>query len=410
VNQNINSIDLDDQSLPPQTDNPDQPKKAIRLARTLKSHSQSIMKLAVNRWFVQAQETLANLAEDLQNYPGIQAVGVIQDDKVIGVVQRKDIFNVLGRPFGKDMINRDTVVKITNNTRSFHSDANIHMVSDELLKEIQHEDNLFFPITSASNEFVGLFSSRDLLLHLSDQARKDGIFANAILQRISKELHHVEQESFELVCSTTLSRGLANDFCWAHQFSDERWFITVCDISGKGMGTSLVHNALWGIFSSFDFRKGIGALVKHLNTFMIQTFDQEKYVSGFFLEYHAPSGTINVADMGHSLAFILRKERFMKLKISEATVPLGVRKDTSNTVFRYQLEKNDILAILSDGLVKQTNQSGDEYGLARIKRLLENSKDLKLTEVRIKILEDFHAFRDGSPIQDDLSLILLKKK
>lgn len=386
-------------------------KKVLRLAREFKDQGETIIKLASSRWFVESNSGLLDLADDLTDSQDIQAVGVVNGEgKCVGLINRKDLFNLLSRPFGRDVMRRERVARVAINEEPIYLDTNIFSVS-ERLSQFDHRGEIhYFPLKSGDGEFAGLFSSQDLLIYLSEITQADISLARAIQNRVVKEFSYLDKDRFELAASSTMAMGVGGDFYTLKNYSPDRWFITLCDVSGKGVSASLVTSALWGTIKVYDNRRGLKSLISTLNDFFMRTFELEKYVTGVFLDLNCEKGTINVADMGHGLAFILRNGKMLKIKSHENNFPVGVMETLNPEVFAYNLQPNDLLLLVSDGIVEQENQDGEEFGLKKLKDFLNANIDKDLKTVRVRLLEEFHRFRRHTPLHDDITFMMLRWK
>lgn len=395
----------------PQADRPEEPKKVLKLARQIREQSQSILKLAKNRWYVTEDANLLDLADDLAIWTGIQAVGVISaQGKVAGIIARRDIFDLLGRPFGRDVLKREPVSKVAQVTPIFHVDSNIFNVSEEIGTTQDTQEIRFFPLRTGTGEFAGIFSSQDLMLYLSDLARKDVALAAQIQGRIVKEYTHLDQDRFELVAASLPAKGVGGDFCHVRQLPDDSWFSCVCDVSGKGMSACLITTAIWSIIQSGGCSRGLPALLARLNKFLITTFQQDRFITGAFMELHPQTDTLAMADCGHGYCYIFRDNKLLHMKSGEKNYPLGVSPDTHPKLSSYRLLPGDIVIVLTDGIIRQGNEDSDEYGLSRIKQIISRYHQSGLKTLKVRLLEDLDQYRGNTPLQDDISFQFIRYK
>lgn len=386
-------------------------KKVMKLAREFKDPGESIIKLVSSRWYVEADANLLDLADDLSVEQDVQAVGVTDEKgKVTGLINRRDLFDLLSRPFGRDVMRREQVDRVTANEEAIYYDTNIFSVS-ERMSQFDHRGEVhYFPLKTGSGEFAGVFSSQDLLIYLSDMTQQDISLARAIQNRVVKEFSYLKEADFEMAASSTMAKGVGGDFYTSKNFAPGRWLFSLCDVSGKGVSAALITSALWGTIKAFDNRRGIASLVRTLNDFFITTFELEKYVTGVFFDLNLENGSINIADMGHGLAFILREGKLLKIKSHDKNYPIGVMETISPEVFHYSLKPGDLLILITDGIIEQENARGEAFGLKRLKDFLTSHQQENLKTVRVRLLEEFHAFRKQTALHDDVTFFMLRYK
>ena len=71
-------------------------------------------------------------------------------------------------------------------------------------------------------------------------------------------------------------------------------------------------------------------------------------------------------------------------------------------------QRNDILVLYSDGITEQENPTKGEYGQEKLKRMILNSVDCPPAEIKQKILSDFETHLRGKPVEDDVTIIVIK--
>ncbi len=383
----------------------------IRQIEVPKAGGESIAKLVKNRWYITSDTNILDLSDDLTARPDIQAVGIIEETgKIGGIIIRRDLFDLLGRPFGREVMRRESVEKVTRKIRSFFHYTNIFSVS-EILDRIQSDDRIhYYPLKTREGYFAGIFSSQDMLIYLSSITREDIDLASTIQSRIVKEFTYYEDEHLEYAGSSTMAKGVGGDFYAEAKYSNDQHMFCLCDVSGKGMAASLVTTALWGSFSTFDYELGIKRLVKTLNQVFVSTFELQKYVTGVFIQLDPSTGELLLADMGHGHSYLIRKNSMIKLNAGERNMPVGVVETMNPEIGRLQLQPGDDLLFFTDGLIEQKNDDNQEYGLAPVQEYLTGSSGKNLKTRRIELLEGFHAFRNQTPLHDDVSLLMIRYK
>ncbi len=73
-------------------------------------------------------------------------------------------------------------------------------------------------------------------------------------------------------------------------------------------------------------------------------------------------------------------------------------------------EKDDILFFYTDGVTEMMNINKLQFGEERIKKIIEENAEKSAEEIKEKILQTIQRFRANAPVNDDLTLVLLKAK
>jgi sigma-B regulation protein RsbU (phosphoserine phosphatase) len=95
--------------------------------------------------------------------------------------------------------------------------------------------------------------------------------------------------------------------------------------------------------------------------------------------------------------------------IQSGNLPVGMLESGAYCVHRFQLRPSETLVLYTDGLVESRNERGEEYGTAKLIRVLEKNRTRDPGSLLESVLQDLHRFRDGRRPEDDLSLLAVRR-
>ncbi len=380
----------------------------LQFATPKNGSANSIAKLASSHAYAYKGDTIERLADDLAKHEDVLAVCIVDENrKIAGIVVRKELYAMLGRPFGRDVLKKRRIEEITRGAVRFNSNHNIFSIAEEIDHLLRDKEISYFILAEANDEFAGIFSTRDMLIYLSDITKNDISLARHLQTRFVKEHMAIKEKGFEVVAASITAKGVGGDFYSIQRYDDNRYIVALCDVSGKGVAASVVTSALWGMMNIFDFRQGITRFIMQVNNYLFRNFEAEKFITGVFLDIDQSTGEIQVCDMGHSYLFILRDGKFLKIRTNQNNVPIGIMSDIfpqSDSLF---LKRNDVLFLPTDGLLEQENMEGKLYTVGRIAAVMK--RDISsLEKAHIRILQDFHSFRGQHHLHDDVTFLLMR--
>jgi len=76
---------------------------------------------------------------------------------------------------------------------------------------------------------------------------------------------------------------------------------------------------------------------------------------------------------------------------------------------KFKVKPGDMLLLYSDCLIEQKNIDKEEYGIERLVKAFQRAPKNTPSDVMDYILQDFEAFRNEEPYNDDLTILILKK-
>jgi phosphoserine phosphatase RsbU/P len=374
-----------------------------------KDRNQAISQIASSFLCVDGTKRIETLTEDLTMTESTQAVGVVDTDgRVTGLIVRNDFLNLLGRPYGRDVLRNSLVAEVMTTTQTFKHDANIFSIAEELDAHLKLSEIAYFPLTDEHGGFRGIFSTHDLLLFLSTMTTNDIALARKLLSRIVRERDLVVGRTFEFASHSSAAKGVGGDFYSIFRYTDDDWLISLCDVSGKGIAASIVTSVIWGMMSIYDFKRGLKPFIQKLNNHVAQTFEAEKFITGLFMTYNEASGELQIVDMGHSHLFILRSGKMLRVATNQKNMPIGVTPDADPKVSRFVPRTNDVLLMITDGLVEQENVDGETYSIERVSELLRGLADKPVEEINDRLSDDFETFRGNHHLNDDVTYGIIK--
>ncbi len=108
---------------------------------------------------------------------------------------------------------------------------------------------------------------------------------------------------------------------------------------------------------------------------------------------------------GHNAPFVVRSDGSHQ-RLPEGGVVLGVFASRNYEMGSAQLSPGDRVVLFTDGVTEACNAAGEEFGEARLLRLLEDHRTLSADQLQAKILAVVAEF-SGGRWQDDATLLVL---
>lgn len=375
-----------------------------------KCSTQSIEKIVHILFYVHEDSLITEVVDSFHMVDEeVAAVAVLgKDDKVLGIIEQMELSALLSRPYGRDVLRKKRAGEMASDVKRYSVDMNIFSVAEEIDDDMKAPGISYYLLVDDENNFRGIFSTKGMLIYLSNLTTQDISTARRLQSRIVREKEYIETENIEIVTCSLPAKGVGGDFYAVHKYNDTNWFICICDVSGKGIGASVLTSVLWGMLSIYDFTRGLKTLVKELNHYIVQTFEGEKFVTAVFLDYNEFTGKTIICDMGHSHIFAYRKNKLFKLKTNASNLPVGIMPDLEPALNMFQLKNKDLLFLLTDGLIEQLGRQNKEYSIKQVEKIISECSNSPLEEIRDEIVDDFNAFRGTKQLHDDLTFVMIK--
>lgn len=371
-------------------------------------HGEIIGKIASSFHCIDMNSKIEDIAQQLQERDSIKVIGVVNDfGEPVGAIVREDLTGTLSKPFGRELYLNKSAISVARDVPRFNFNRNILSVSEEISGSLDIELKSYYLLIDDDLKFAGAFCSDDLLMYLSEMTQRDIAMATRLQSFIVKEEDERVTQRCIMLASSKMARGVGGDYYSIRNFAEGRHLLALCDVSGKGMSASLLSVLLDGMLNIYDLNNGIEGFIKHINSYILHTFKYEKYVTGIFLDIDENNGSASIIDMGHSYCYMFRNEKFIQLKSKYAGLPIGIDGECEPRKNMFQLKKDDLVMLFSDGIEEQKNPKGEEFGLRRLGTIIRENRGIPLRHIKDRILEAIKTFRGNQTQLDDISMVFL---
>lgn len=187
---------------------------------------------------------------------------------------------------------------------------------------------------------------------------------------------------------------------------EKRVFITVADVSGKGIPAALMmtslRSALRTLSNSAD---SVSKLAESLNNVLCDDLEEDRFVTMVLLCLHC-DGILQLVNAGHNPVLLLSEN---KLNILEAqNLPLGIMKNTNYKISEMKVKPGDILVAYTDGVVETRDTYGNEYGFERLCKVVFESRHNNVAQILENVKNDLDDFSNQTQRHDDTTITVIK--
>jgi sigma-B regulation protein RsbU (phosphoserine phosphatase) len=389
------------------------------IKKPVKTYPNTLQRLAKQFWYTGQCGNILEFADEMERQVDVTAVCITDEQqRPLGIIRREQLFLALSKRFGREVMSRKTVLDCMENVLIFSGDANILLVQEHLRESPGKTDGTirdsvlsgktnYIVLVDSNGVFSGMLSLQDVADYMVEMTNEDIALASLLQERFLSNTDNIEDFRISVDTWWSSAKGVGGDFYFIKKIEENRFFASLCDISGKGVAAAMVVSMVWGFMRGHAMRNGLKELLTSLNESIVGSFHMEKYLTGFFMIYDRKAHLLRIADMGHAHAVFLRGGKTMSLKKTQGNLPIGVEVEINPAIFDIPIKSGDTLLIYSDGICEQDNPDGEEFGEKRIvtlaKRMEESGR--KLSEI---LPEALNEFRLHTPQRDDMTFLLFK--
>lgn len=191
---------------------------------------------------------------------------------------------------------------------------------------------------------------------------------------------------------------------------DNKMMIALGDVSGKGTAAALLMSSLHAaIHAQVTARTSLHQMVKSVNQYLADNTPTNRFVTLFIAELDPQTGILNYINAGHNPPIMGRADGRVE-QLESGGFPLGILPTAEYEVGKVHLYSGDSLVIYSDGVNEANNLAGDEFGMERLTAVISKNIKSSAAGMRDKVESALSSFTQTAPANDDITLVIVKRK
>ncbi|MGD9090781.1 MAG: SpoIIE family protein phosphatase, partial [Desulfobacterales bacterium] len=187
--------------------------------------------------------------------------------------------------------------------------------------------------------------------------------------------------------------------------------VAIGDVAGHGISSALLMAT---VRSSLRQRAslpgGVPQIISDVNRQLAQDVeDSGQFMTLFYLMIDRKHMQAHWVRAGHDPALLYdpRSESFEEL--GGSGIALGVDEDWEYKAYtRADLSNGQIIFLSTDGIWEAFNPDGEMFGKDRITDILRNKALASADDIIHEILASLKSFQQGAPLEDDITLVIIK--
>jgi phosphoserine phosphatase RsbU/P len=226
------------------------------------------------------------------------------------------------------------------------------------------------------------------------------------IQRRLMPAKSVRFDRFEIASGWRAAHTIGGDYLAAFALPNERAVLCVADVAGKGLPAALLMSHLQAALKTVAPQHvATRDVCVHLNQLMCGNIPETKFISSFYGVLDLERRVLQSTNAGHNPPLLVRSNgETTRLAIGGKV--LGAFADSTYAYQEIQLASGDRLALFTDGLTEIRNSAGEEFGEARLRRLLIEERHRSASELQSVIMDAAIEF-SGGEFEDDVALMIV---
>ncbi len=238
--------------------------------------------------------------------------------------------------------------------------------------------------------------------------------AMRIAQNIQQSLFPQEAVDFSAVDLYGWSKSaedIGGDYYDYLKLPDGRIAIIIGDVSGHGVGPALLMTTVRAFLRALVLTEvSPKDTMTRLNRLASNDLQKDgMFVTMFYGIIDLKKKTLTYSSAGHDPPIILRAKSENADKLDSTGVPLGIVPDFEyDEVVVTDIEKDDLVVLVTDGIWESIDASGERFGWERVISAIVKNRSQTLDKVTNEIVNDLFAFVKEVVPEDDLTVVMAR--
>ncbi len=183
----------------------------------------------------------------------------------------------------------------------------------------------------------------------------------------------IEGEGFTITARNLPANFVAGDFYDVLRLDDGSVGIIVADVSGKGLGASLIMASVKAMLP-FVANGSVAETLRTLNARLSTQLGRREFVAMAYARFQPASGTLRIANAGMPDPYIIAAGVVTSISVTGERLPLGVRDDIQYDSAEVPLRPGDRVLLFSDGIPEAHRVTDEPLGYDGLRETIMSIK------------------------------------
>ena len=323
---------------------------------------------------------------------------------VVSLIYIRYIENTITNPLYEIINTVDNYFKTKNKVESVH----------KLKKYIKNDDSVGLLV----NSFVRLYDNirtnlNQLKITTSEKEKLKTEFdlaSNIQSHMLPKNFNEFSKnEPFEVYAYMSPAREVGGDFYDYFKIDADNVYFVIGDVSGKGIPSTLFMVKTMNLIKNHSrFNDNLSQVIEKVNDLAYERNDEELFVTTWLGKLNLKNGKLSYVNAGHNQPLIKHDSDNFEFIDTHPNLVIGGMEGTKYTEHEINLNVGDMIFLYTDGVTEANDNYNGFYGGNRLKEIINENKNEKLSDIIDGITKDINKFCNNSEQFDDTTMLIIK--
>jgi sigma-B regulation protein RsbU (phosphoserine phosphatase) len=153
----------------------------------------------------------------------------------------------------------------------------------------------------------------------------------------------------------------------------------------------------------------LGETITSVNEYLAENTPANRFVTLFAAELDPATGKLVYINAGHNPPLVGKSDGSV-IQLGSGGLPLGIMAGAQYEDGELQLNPGEALVVYSDGVSEAVNLKEEEFGIDRLTEVVRKNLGASAAGIRDKVESALSSFTETAPANDDITLVIVKRK
>ncbi len=201
------------------------------------------------------------------------------------------------------------------------------------------------------------------------------------------------------------------DYITSDRRDNKQIGVAIGDVAGHGVSSALLMATVRSSLRQRSSLPGsVANIISDVNNQLVRDVeDSGQFMTMFYLNIDPIKMQAQWVRAGHDPAIFYDPGTDAFEELGGSGIALGIDEDWNYKEYtKTALKREQIIFLSTDGIWEAFNQKGEMFGKERIYDIIRKNSSLSADEIINIMLNSLESFQQGAPIEDDITLVVIK--
>jgi len=217
------------------------------------------------------------------------------------------------------------------------------------------------------------------------------------------------ESSVDIAAELRPAKTVGGDFYDFHLTQDQKLYVCIGDVSGKGVPAALMMAVTRALFRSLILRgESPAEIMSAINRQLCDETDAAMFVTAWCAVLDLRTGELCFSNAGHNPPLLIGANGEVREIAARPGLVLGYLPPFKYVEETASLRPGEVLFLYTDGISEATNLSDELFSVDRLKEALRGSASESVANIAHATLASVEKFVGEAPQSDDLTLLCFR--